>query len=44
MQEGHSIDAFFIKIKDFKEQLLNIDGVIPDKQIVSNALVVLPNS
>jgi hypothetical protein len=44
MQEGESMDAFLTKIKDFKEQLLNIDEVISDKQLVSKVLAALPDS
>ena len=44
MQEGESMDAFLTKIKDFKEQLLNIDEVISDKQLVSKVLAALLDS
>ena len=44
MQEGDSMDAFMTKIKDFKEQLLNIDKVIFDKQLASKVLAALPYS
>ena len=44
MQEGDSLDAFLTKIKDFKEQLLNINEMISDKQIVSKVLAALPDS
>ena len=35
MQEDYSMDAFLIKIKDFKEKLLNINDMSSDKQLVS---------
>ena len=38
------MDAFLTKNKDFKEQLLNIDEVIADKQLVSKALAALSDS
>ena len=44
MQESDSMDAFFTKIKDFMEQLLNIDEAILDKQLGSKALATLPSS
>ena len=44
MQAGDSMDAFMTKIKDFKEQLLNIDKVIFDKQLASKVLAALPYS
>ena len=44
MQEGESMDTFLTKIKDFKEQLLNIDEVISDEQLVSKVLVALLDS
>ena len=44
MQEGESMDAFLTKIKNFKEQLLNIDEVISDNELVSKVLAELPDS
>ena len=44
MQEGESMDAFFTKIKEFKEQLLNIGEVISNKQLISKVLAALPDS
>ena len=38
MPESDAMDAFLTKIKDFMEQLLNIDEVFSDKQLVSKAL------
>ena len=43
MQEGESMGTFLTKIKDFKEQRLNIDEVISNKQLVSKVLAVLPD-
>ena len=43
MQEGDSMNAFLKKIKDFKEQLLNISEVNSDKQLVSKVLATLVN-
>ena len=44
MQECDSMDAFFTKIKDLKEQLLNIDEVISNKLFVSKVLAAFPYS
>ena len=44
MQESDSMDAFFTKIKDFIEQLLNIDEAISAKQLGSKALATFPSS
>ena len=38
------MNAFLTKIKDFKEQLLNIDEMISDKQLVSTVLATLLDS
>ena len=44
MNEGDSMDAYLIAIKDLKEQLANIDEDFPDSQLVSSTLDGLPDS
>lgn len=44
MQEGDNMVEHLTKIKDLREELLNIDEVIPDKDVISKTLNSLPPS
>ena len=44
MNEGDSMDAYLIAIKDLKEQLANIDEDIHDSQLVSSTMDGLHDS
>lgn len=44
MAEGASIDVYVTKIKDLKEQLANIDEIIPDISLMSTLLKGLSDS
>ena len=44
MNEGDSMDKFLTKIKDFKEQLIAADEIVPDSSLVQTILNGLPDS
>lgn len=44
MDDGESMDAYLTKVNGLKEQLANIDEVVPDSQIVSATVNGLPDS
>ena len=43
MSEGEPTDAFLTRIKDLREQLINIDEIIPDASLTSTVLCGLPD-
>ena len=44
MNEGDSMDSFFTKVKDLKEQLIVVDEVLQDSTLVQSILNGLPDS
>ena len=44
MAESESMDVYITRIKDLKEQLANIDEIIPNLSLISTLLKSLPES
>ena len=44
MNKGDSMESLLTKIKDFKEQLIFADELLPDSSLVQTVLHGLPNS
>ncbi|MCO5551694.1 hypothetical protein L7F22_005198 [Adiantum nelumboides] len=44
MSEGESMDAFLTRIKDLREQVINIDEIISDASLTSTILCGLPDA
>ena len=44
MHKGETVQSFFIRITEIKDQLRNAQEIIPDRELVMTALSALPSS